>query len=82
MGPMLPQGAVLFDQAVQILGLIALPPRPEDHVMGAFDGVDAVDLNKTQTAYQIGQRLARGGARRRLCQGVAVQEQTAGLEVG
>ena len=50
--------------------------------MGAFDGVDAVDLNKTQTAYQIGQRLARGGARRRLCQGVAVQEQTAGLGVG
>ena len=50
--------------------------------MGAFDGVDAVDLNKTQTAYQIGQRLARGGARRRLCQRVAVQEQTAGLGVG
>ena len=36
----------------KVRGPVALPPGPEDHVMGAFDGVDAVDLHEAEPVDQ------------------------------
>ena len=60
MGPVFPKVAVLFERGFQRLGPIALVTRPQDHVMGAFDCGDAVDLHKADAAHQIGRgRSAR-----------------------
>ncbi len=81
MGPVFEQVA-LREQTVERLGPVGLPPREEDHVMGAGDGRDAVDLDEAQTVDQRQQRLALGRAGGRLGKGVEMQEQPAGERVG
>ena len=54
----------------------------QNHVMRAGDGVDAVDLHKTDAVDEIGQRLPRGRTSRSLGQRVTVQKQAAGSGVG
>ena len=44
--------AVGFEQAFQRLGPVAATPRPQDHVMRAGNGVDAVHLHKADTVDQ------------------------------
>ncbi len=66
MGPMLEQGAVAFKQRRQMLRPVALPPRPEDHVMRAFDRVDAVDLHEAEAADEVQEVIAPGRTCRRL----------------
>ena len=80
-GPVFPQGAVFLYQVVQRVGLVGLAARPQDHVVGAFDRVDAVNLDKADAVDQGRQGRAGGRTRWRFGQGVAVKEQAAGQRV-
>jgi hypothetical protein len=52
-----------------------LPPRPQDHLVRAGNGIDAIHLHKADAVDQIMQRLSRGRAGRPLGQRMAVKEQ-------
>lgn len=74
MGPVLEQSPVAFEKPREVLRAIGLPPRPEDHVVGAFDGVDAVHLDEAEPADQREKFRPPGRAGGRLDQRVAVEE--------
>ena len=54
MRPMFKQGAVAFQQGFEVFGLVAGAAGKQDHVMGALNGSDAVDLHKTDAVDQLG----------------------------
>jgi len=53
----------------------------QNHVMGALNGVNAVNLNKSELMDQFTQVVAPGRAGRRFAQAVAVQKQPPGCGV-
>jgi hypothetical protein len=55
MRPVLEQRAVLFQQRGQMLALVGLVAGKEDLVMGALDGLDAVDLDEADLVDQLQQ---------------------------
>ena len=61
---------------------VALPPRVQDHVMGARHRVDAIKLHKAQLMHQTGQIRACSRPAGAAPQRVALQKNRAGLWVG
>ena len=78
MGPVLEQRLVALIEAFEIVGAIRGPPGKQDHVMGAGDRVDAVQLHKTQPVDQIQQVSPFGPTRRLFGQRMTVHEQRTG----
>ena len=75
--PVLEQAAVLFaagaEEAQQQRRGVAREPAPQDEVVGARDGVDAVKLHEAQVLDQAQHRLRRGAA-------AGIREQALGTE--
>ena len=75
MGPVLEKAAALFEQGAQVVAAVGLTPRPQDHVMRAFDSIDTVDLHEPQPVDQRQKVRAPGVSRRWFDQGMAVKKE-------
>ena len=82
MRPVFKQGAVGLGQGFERGRAVALATRPQDHVVRAGDGVDAVNLHETDAGDETGQIGTLGWAGRGLGQRMFVQEKAAGKGVG
>jgi hypothetical protein len=57
-GPVLEQVGAVLDQAAKLSRPVGLVAGRQDHVMGALDHLDAVDLNETQILDQRQQAIS------------------------
>lgn len=74
MGPVFEQRAVCLIKPLQILRTIAGPPREQDQIMRPRNGIDAVQLNKTQIVDHTAQIRAFTRPGRRISQSMAMQK--------
>ena len=81
MRPMFKQGAVAFQQGLEVFGLVGLAAGKQDHVMRALDRINAIDLHESDTADQGCKIGTFGGAGRGIAQRVAIQKDTPGYGI-
>ena len=81
-GPMFEDGAVAGLQRGEHGRPVGGAARPEDQVMGAGEGVDAVDLDETERGNGAGDIGGAAAARGRGQKAVPCEEEPAGVQVG
>jgi len=81
MSPVLEQRAALLVKFFQMLMAIAVCAGVQDHVMGALDGIDAVELHISKLVYKVLQLVCVERAGWFLTEPLLLQKQALGLGV-
>ncbi|MGJ3258067.1 MAG: hypothetical protein ACFE0S_00555 [Rhodospirillales bacterium] len=82
MGPVLEQHPVRLDQTVQILLPVTVPAARQDHVMGAFDPLNGIDLNEPEFPDQVQQPVPAQAPARTFHQPLQIEDQPARFSGG